>query len=114
MTDFPFPPRPALAIVEARVDPAHEEEFNRWYDEKHLPASVDCPGFQIGARYRTTDEKPRQYVTLYVIDGESTMDSPELAAVRGFDHLTPYVSYERRIYRPVSSYRRDEGRVVTY
>jgi hypothetical protein len=114
MTDLPFPPRPVLVIVEARVDPAHDDEFNRWYDERHLPASVDCPGFQVGARYRTSDSKPPQYVSLYVVDDEQTMETPELAAVRGFDHLTPYVSYERRIYRPISSYRRDERRLITY
>jgi hypothetical protein len=42
------------------------------------------------------------------------MSSPELAQVRGWEHLTPYVRYERRIYRPVSSYSKDAGSLVKY
>ena len=112
--DLEFPPRPVLVIVDAFVDPEHEEEFNRWYDEKHLPESINCPGFRIGARYRSSDEKERKYTTLYIVDDEETMSTPELAEIRGFEHLTPYVRYERRIYRPISSYARDTRTLVRY
>ncbi|MBS1860252.1 MAG: hypothetical protein JSS68_00930 [Actinobacteria bacterium] len=109
-----FPPTPVLVVVDAFVDPEHEEEFNRWYDEKHMPLTVSCPGFRIGARYRSSDDKERKYTTLYVVDDEATMETEELAAIRGFDHLTPYVRYERRIYRPVSSYAKAKGELERY
>jgi hypothetical protein len=109
-----FPPTPVLVIVDAYVEPEHEEEFNRWYDEKHLPESIACPGFRIGARYRSSDDKERKYTTLYIVDDEETMSTPELAQVRGFEHLTPYVRYERRIYRPVSSYSKDTETLTRY
>jgi hypothetical protein len=50
---YAFPPTPVLVIVDAYVEPEHEDEFNRWYDEKHLPESIACPGFRIGARSTT-------------------------------------------------------------
>jgi hypothetical protein len=111
---FSFPPTPVLVIVDAFVDAEHEDEFNDWYDNKHLPESIACPGFRIGARYRSSDDKERKYTTLYIVDDEKTMESPELGKIRGFEHLTPYVRYERRIFRPVSSLSKDGGELVKY
>lgn len=31
-------------IVTTEVDPAWEDEFNRWYDEEHVPALLSVPG----------------------------------------------------------------------
>lgn len=104
-----LPPSPAIAVVTAQVHPDHDAEFNRWYDERHLPQTVGCPGFRGGARFRTSDQGPPSYIAIYAIDDEKTMESEELARVRGFEHLTPYVSYERRIYRPLSSYEPGKG-----
>lgn len=112
--NWEFPPRPVLVIVDAFVEPEHEEDFNRWYDERHMPAIVGCPGIQVAARYRSSDEKERKYSTHYIIDDESAMETDEIAAIRGFDHLTPHVRYERRIYRPVSSYSKESGQLVRY
>jgi hypothetical protein len=111
---FSFPPTPVLVIVDAFVDPEKEAEFNDWYDNKHLPESIACPGFRIGARYRSSDDKERKYTTLYIVDDEKTMESEELGKIRGFEHLTPYVRYERRIFRPVSSLSKDGGELVKY
>jgi len=98
--DLSFPPRPVLVTVEAFVDPAKEAEFNRWYDDEHMPQSIACPGFVAGARYRSTDDKERKYLSLYIVESEAAMETPELAAIRGFGELTPFVRYERRIFRP--------------
>lgn len=98
--DLSFPPRPVLVTVEAFVEPAEEAEFNRWYDDEHMPQSIACPGFVAGARYRSIDEKPRQYLSLYIVESEAAMETRELAAIRGFGELSPYVRYERRIFRP--------------
>ena len=42
------------------------------------------------------------------------MSTDELAKIRGFDHLTPYVRYDRRIYRPVSSYAKETRTLERY
>ena len=33
-----------LLLVMIDVEPAHEEDFNRWYSEEHVPERLRCPG----------------------------------------------------------------------
>jgi hypothetical protein len=96
-----FPLGPVLMVIEAQVDENHGSEFNRWYDEQHLPGVVACPGILGGARYRSSDAKLVTYVAIYVLADESAVDSGELKAISGFGHLAPHVSYVRRLYRPM-------------
>jgi hypothetical protein len=61
--------------------PSSEEadaEFNRWYDETHVPDSLLLPGFVKARRFKLADEQllPDRatapgfdYVTIYEIDG---------------------------------------------
>ena len=108
-------------ITEAGASPARSRVLGQIF--RAMPAHLDRAraanvntllGFRIGARYRSSDEKERKYTTLYIVDDEETMSTPELAEIRGFEHLTPYVRYERRIYRPISSYARDTRTLVRY
>src|ERR1700722_3894443 len=41
-----------LVMAWTDVDPAHEHEFNRWYDEEHIGRLLDVPGFLSAGRYR--------------------------------------------------------------
>jgi len=34
-----------LLLVMADIDPANEEDFNRWYEEEHLDERMGIPGF---------------------------------------------------------------------
>ena len=52
MSDFPE----CLLIVTAEVDPAVEDEWNRWYDTVHLPDALKCPGVRRGRRYVSSGE----------------------------------------------------------
>ena len=38
-----------ILVVMMDVDPEHYEEFNRWYNDEHLPERLAIPGY-IGAR----------------------------------------------------------------
>ncbi|MEA2376197.1 MAG: hypothetical protein QOD13_104, partial [Thermoleophilaceae bacterium] len=44
-----------LLLVMMDVEPAHEAEFNRWFDEEHFPQRMSCPGFVNGRRYRALE-----------------------------------------------------------
>lgn len=46
------------------VEPAHEEEFNRWYDTEHMQERMAVPGFLSVRRYRVRGAGLR-YCTLY-------------------------------------------------
>jgi len=46
------------------IDPAHETDFNRWYDREHMAERAAIPGFLWSRRYRaSTGERP--YLALY-------------------------------------------------
>ena len=34
-----------VLVVMMDVEPEHEEEFNRWYDDEHLPERLEIPGY---------------------------------------------------------------------
>src|SRR5882672_8888743 len=40
-----------LMIVTAEVDASVEADWNRWYDDVHLPDALACPGVRAGRRY---------------------------------------------------------------
>ena len=75
MTDQPG----GLLLVIVDVDPEHEDEFNRWYDEEHLPEKRATPGFRSARRYASVDQ-PGRYLALYEIDHADVVTSPEYMA----------------------------------
>ena len=92
-----MPALPAcLLIVTAQIDAEVEDDWNRWYDEVHLPDALACPGVLAGRRYlaagaaATSDhgerdsDDTRDYVAVYELDGPEALDTPEFAAMRGW------------------------------
>ncbi len=44
--------RPGIFLVLSRpTSPEQEDEFNRWYDEHHVPDALLLPGFVSGRRF---------------------------------------------------------------
>jgi hypothetical protein len=64
-----------LLVVMADVDPEHEEDFNRWYNEEHLPGLLKVPGVLSARQYKVAPEaepdgtpkpgQPQKYLTIY-------------------------------------------------
>lgn len=76
-----------------------EEKFNRWYNEKHMPEILACPGFISGSRFESTGGQP-QYMAIYEIEDEHALETPEMQEVRGWGDMFPYVrNFHERIYR---------------
>ncbi|MCU1346574.1 MAG: hypothetical protein JWL70_2840 [Acidimicrobiia bacterium] len=53
-----------------------EDEFNKWYDEVHLPEVLTVPGFVAAQRYGQTEgslgnDGPRPYLAVYEIEGDA-------------------------------------------
>ena len=69
-----------LLQVQLDIDPAHEEEFNRWFTEEHFPAIVGFPGVLAGRRFRHVAD-PHKYLALYDLQSPQILDSPEYAKV---------------------------------
>ena len=64
-----------LLLVMMDIDPEHEEDFNRWYDEEHVPERMAIPGFLTGRRYRAVEGGPK-YLAIYEIKSPEVLDSP--------------------------------------
>ncbi len=98
-----------LLIVTAEVDPSVEAEWNRWYDEVHLPDALACPGVLSGRRYvssgeiaesdrgqsRRTDTK--LYTTVYELDSPAAVQTREFTAMRGWAKFAPQVRSQTRV-----------------
>ena len=65
-----------LLLVMIDVDPAHEEEFNRWYNEEHVPERKACPGFLSARRFIALEGEPK-YLAIYDLESAEVLKSPE-------------------------------------
>lgn len=70
-----------LMLNMATVDPAHEEEFNRWYHEEHIPdVRRRFPQITNVRRYRATDGEEPRYLVVYEYDVGSEEELSRLAS----------------------------------
>jgi hypothetical protein len=61
-----------LLMLWTDVDPAHETEFNRWYDEEHLERLLAVPGFLSAARYVALRGGPK-YLAMYELEDAAVL-----------------------------------------
>ena len=48
-----------LLMIYSDVPVEHEEEYNRWYNEEHIPERLSIPGVLNAARYEAVQGGPR-------------------------------------------------------
>lgn len=65
---------PGELLVWTDVDPAHEADFNRWYDREHMDERVAIPGF-VNARRFLRVGAGRKYLALYRTESLAVFDS---------------------------------------
>ena len=78
---------PGILFVWTNVDPAHDDDFNRWYDREHVEERVNLPGFVSGTRYQSL-KGPRQYLGLYRTTSLAAFKTPEY--FKAFQQQTPW------------------------
>lgn len=66
--------RAGLLLVMMDIDPEHEEDFNRWYDEEHVPERKAIPGFLTARRYRAVEGGPK-YLAIYELENPEVLES---------------------------------------
>jgi hypothetical protein len=94
----PEAPAGAELVYQVRcrfTDPGREADWNRWYDEVHVPAILGVPGFRSVTRFAELG-RPGHYLAIYAIDDESVFDSPEYAAVRGWGEWASAIGWWSR------------------
>ncbi|MBI2165999.1 MAG: hypothetical protein HYU29_06305 [Chloroflexi bacterium] len=87
--------RSILLVLINFDDPAQEEEFNRWYNEIHVPDQLEVPGFTAARRYvrimedkdnpawLATELKAPKYLAIYEIEG----DDPKAVLEKVWQHM---------------------------
>ena len=65
-----------IFIVMAKVQPGQESDFNRWYDEDHMPKALNrFPGVISGRRYQILDGgEGYNYMALYEFESKAKLD----------------------------------------
>lgn len=83
----------ALLLNAMNVAPEGEADFNRWYDEEHIPALAAVPGTLLARRYKSAEASggSHKYVAIYHLESpdvqasdawKKAVDTPWSARVR--------------------------------
>lgn len=95
-----MPGSPYIYVVRAEVTPeAPIEEWNHWYDEKHVPELLDVPGFRGASRWESRND-PRVFLATYEVDSPAVFDEQRYRDVTGWGVHADHVSgWQRGLYR---------------
>lgn len=88
---MPEEKRRGLLLVMIDIEPEHEEEFNRWYNEEHLPERLACPGFLSGRRFVSVEGAPK-YLALYDLESPDVLQSEAYRKIWGPSEWTQRIS----------------------
>jgi hypothetical protein len=62
-------------IMLSRAMPGRDEDYERWYDDTHIPEMLQVPGFVAAQRFRIVKNIVGQtdfpYCTIYEMEGDS-------------------------------------------
>jgi hypothetical protein len=83
-----------LLVNAMNVDPAHEAEFNEWYDHEHIPALSKVPGTLCARRFRDSKGTHR-YLALYHLASPEVTQSEAWKQAAG----TPWTARLRPHFR---------------
>ena len=65
-----------VLVVTMEVDPADEAEFNKWYNEQHLPERMAIPGYVSARRFRLVEgDGALTYLCLWELEDGSPLQS---------------------------------------
>ena len=65
-----------ILVVTMEVDPEDEAEFNKWYNEQHLPERMEIPGYISARRFRLEEgDGALQYLCIWELEDGSPLES---------------------------------------
>jgi hypothetical protein len=103
--------RRGVMIAMFDIPESLDEEFNKWYDEEHIPEKVGrVPGFLSAQRYKSLDGRPN-YLAIYELEDISVVDDPTyLANYRSATNTTERMkakakTFYRNVYVQISDHQ---------
>ena len=65
-----------VLVVTMEVDPEDEAEFNKWYNEQHLPERMEIPGYVSARRFKLEEgEGALTYLCIWELEDGSPLQS---------------------------------------
>ena len=109
-----------IMVVMMEVEPEWEEEFNRWYNEEHLPERLEIPVYISARLFKLEDgEGVLKYLCIWELEDGSPLQSAEYKAQqvrpselrdRVHDHITQrFRGLYKQIYPPVGAFEDHSG-----
>ena len=103
-----------LLFVYAEPGPVPEAEFNDWYDNEHVPARLDVPGFSNVCRFRAADDQVPSWLATYEIaagtlDGAAYKALAAAASPREKSVMSSLATLDRRVYEPLTDSAPETG-----
>ena len=98
-----------IMVVMMDVEPEHEEEFNRWYNDEHLVERLEIPGYVSARRFKLEEGRGGvlKYLCIWEMDDSSPLRSEEYNAQRLRpselrDRVTTYITQRSRgVYQQI-------------
>ena len=113
----------AILTPKKKMPPEVEKDFNRHYNDIHLPLMIKVPGIVEIRRYKAAEGtyggtymEGNMYIAEYEIESEEAIEealtSPErmeaLKDKKIMDYISEYFDLVRSIYMPVYSVKKDK------
>lgn len=72
-------------LITMAINPEDEDEFNRWYNEEHVPELLARPGVLGARRFKVVEEQfehenALNYLAVYELESVDTLQHPEYIA----------------------------------
>ena len=94
-------PQHILLIVRTDVAPEMEEEFNRWYNEEHIPLLLLVPGV-LWAKRAINNGEGQKYIAIYEhesVEVQRTLPYRDALETDWTHKIRPYLhNFKREIY----------------
>ena len=72
-----------ILVVMMEVDPDHEAEFDRWYNEEHLPEWLEIPGYVSARRFKLEEGNGMlKFLCIWELADASPLESDQYKAQR--------------------------------
>jgi hypothetical protein len=92
-----------IKIIRADVEPAKDDEFNRWYDTEHNPVLLEVPGVVANWRGQCLDDQGQKYFFLYIhknLDVQHSAPYQQASATKWAREVRPYLkNFDPRNYQ---------------
>jgi hypothetical protein len=93
-----------ILIVTAEIDAEKKQAWNEWYNKKHLPDILECPGWYSAERFRrVAGDGGSQYIAIYHVKDEHVFESELFKQHAGWGEFKGFVknvtnTFYRRIH----------------